>query len=87
MRHNLRPTILNFFNVYLFLRERERGRGRESDKDRGPEAGSALTAESPTQGSKPQTMRSRPEPRSDTYPSEPPRRPPLKFTILNYRNW
>ena len=42
-----------FFNVYLFLRERQhtsRG-GAEREGDRGSEAGSALTAERPMQGS------------------------------------
>ena len=60
----------------LFLRERERERenvsrkGAEREGDRGFEVGSALTAESPMRGSNLQTMRSRPEPKSDTQPTE-----------------
>ena len=49
-----------FFNVYLFLRERESTSVGEAqtDGDRGFEAGSMLTAESPMWGSNSQTMRS-----------------------------
>ena len=54
-----------FFNVYLLLaRERERETesvsrgGAESEGDRGSEAGSVLTAESPTWDSGSQTVRS-----------------------------
>ena len=39
--------------------------GAERDGDRGSEAGSVLTAESPTQGSNSPTVRSRPELKSD----------------------
>ena len=62
-----------FKNVYLCLRERENGapkwgRGRERRRQRIP---SGLHADST------QTMRSWPEPKSDTYATAPPRRPIL----------
>ena len=46
--------------VYLFLREREHTSqgGAEREGDRGSEAGSALTADSPTWGSNSETVRS-----------------------------
>ena len=37
--------------------------------------GSELSAQSPVQGSDPQTVRSCPEPKLDAYPTEPLRRP------------
>ena len=68
--------------MFLFIFKREnvcacerasRGEaGREGD--RGSEAGSAQTAASPTRGSNSQAVRSRPEPKSDAQPTEPPRR-------------
>ena len=39
--------------------------------------GSELSAQSPTRGSNSGTARSRPEPKSDAQPTEPPRRPML----------
>ena len=62
----------------LFLREEKRegekawaGEGqREREGDRGSEAGSVLSPESPTQGSKSQTVRSWSEPKSDAQPTE-----------------
>ena len=63
--------FLNLFNVYLFLREREServsggGAEREREKDRQTDRqnlkqapGSELSAQSPTQGSNPQMVRS-----------------------------
>ena len=51
-----------FFNVYSFLRDRETehewGRGREREGDTESEAGSRLSAPSPTWGSNSQTVRS-----------------------------
>ena len=44
-------------NIYFGEEEHKWGRGRERG-DRGSEAGSAPTAESPTQGLNPQTARS-----------------------------
>ena len=60
------PKRQTFGNVYLFLRERERERerahmsrgGTEKEGNRGSEAGSMLTAESPSQGSNSQIARS-----------------------------
>ena len=46
------------------------------------EAGSELSAQSPTWGSNSRTARSWPELKSDTQPTEPPRRPG-KVVILN----
>ena len=53
--------FLNFFNVYLFLRETEceRGRGRERGTQNPKQApGSELSAQSPTRGLNSQAMRS-----------------------------
>ena len=51
------------------MHERERERmsrgGAEREGDRGSEAGSALSPQSPTRGSNSQTTRSWPEPKSD----------------------
>ena len=60
---NLLVPVAPFFkNVDLFLRERAHMCGRngegQREGDRGFEAGSVLTAESPAQGSNSQTMRS-----------------------------
>ena len=63
-RMRMREALFYFFNVYLFLRERERehGQGEEQreretqNPKRAPD--SELSAQSPTWGSNPQTMRS-----------------------------
>ena len=56
------PHLLFYFNVYSFLRDGERqsisGGGAERDGDIESEAGSKLSAQSPTQGSNPRTARS-----------------------------
>ena len=49
-------------------RERERERKREGQNPK-QAPGSELSAQSPTQGSNPQTARSRPEPKSDAQPT------------------
>ena len=49
--------------------------GAEREGDTESEAGSKLSAQSPTQGSNPRTVRSCPEPKSDTQPTEPHRHP------------
>ena len=66
-----------FFNVYLFLRESVSRGGAERDTHTESKAGSSseLSAQSPTQGSNSQSVRSWPEPKSDTQPTEPPRHP------------
>ena len=63
-------------------REKERDRGQAGERQRerriqNPEEAprSELSAQSPTQGPNPQTVRSRPEPTSDASPIEPPRQP------------
>ena len=66
-----------FLNVYSW--ERARREGQREKGDRGSEAGSALTAQSLTRGSNSQTVRSWPKPKSDAWPTEPPRRLFLKF--------
>ena len=63
-------VFVNFFNVYLFLRERGRERVEEGQRegDKRSKAGpafSALTAQSSTWGSNSQTLRSCPEPKLD----------------------
>ena len=54
--------FFNFFNVYLLLKERENMSGGGAEKERETQnpkeaTGSELTAQSPTQGSNPPTMR------------------------------
>ena len=70
-------TIAHILMFYLFLRERARvGEGqREGLGDRGSEVSPALTTACPMWGLNSQTPRSRPEPKSDAQPTEPPRRP------------
>ena len=68
-----------FFKCLLVLRERQsmnKG-GAESEREtqnpkRAP--GSERSAQSPSRGSNSRTVRSRPEPKSDTQPTEPPER-------------
>ena len=76
--------FFNFFNVYLLLRERhtqrawtgEGQRERERERQNPKQAlGSELSAQSPMQGSNPQTMRSWPKLKSDVQPTEPPSLP------------
>ena len=59
------------FLIFIFERERERERERagEGQREREPQnpkqaPGSELSAQSPTRGSNPRTVRSRPEPKS-----------------------
>ena len=53
------------------------GEGQRERETQNPKQapGSDLSAQSPTRGSNSQTVRSRPEPKSDAQPTEPPRRP------------
>ena len=61
--------------MYLILRECERSReSRQESK-----AGSTLSAQGWMWGLNPQTVRSRPELKSDAHPTEPPRRPSNLF--------
>ena len=60
LKHNVND---NFFFIYLFW-EKERKRGRERGGKRESQAGSTLSAQSPTRGWNPWTMRSWPEPKS-----------------------
>ena len=73
-----------FFNVYSSLRERQTDRPRTGEGQRERETqnpkrapGSELSAQSPTRGSNPRAARSRPEPKWDAQPTEPPRRPKM----------
>ena len=60
---------VKFKKIMFIYFERERQSmswgGAEREEDRGSEAGSVLTAESPRWGSNSQTVRSGPEPMSD----------------------
>ena len=76
--------LKKFFNVYLFIFERKRervcaqaGEGHRARETQKPKQapGSELSAQSPTRGSNPQTVRSRPEPKPDAEPTEPPKCP------------
>ena len=51
--------------------------GAETEGERESQAGSALSAWSPMQGSNPRTVRSWPELKSEAQPTEPPRCPPM----------
>ena len=66
-----------FFNVYFWGRERvqagEGPKGRHRIPKQAP--GSEMSAQNPTPGSNSRISRSRPEPKLDTYPTEPRRRP------------
>ena len=72
MRYHLAPVLSIF--IY-FEREHKQGWGTEREGDRGSTAGLVLTAENPMQGLNSRTMRSWPELKSDTKPTEPLRRP------------
>ena len=69
---------INFLNVlFIFERQRNSTSGERAEGERetqnpkqGP--GCELSAQSPTWGSGSQTVTSRPEPKSDTQPTEPP---------------
>ena len=66
-------------------REGQRERGTQNPKQA---PGSELSAQSPTQGLNPRTARtakSRPVLKSDTQPTEPPRRPTNKMNSLEAR--
>ena len=52
--------------MFIFDRTNACGGGAEREGDRGSEAGSALTAESPIWGSNSRIVSSPPEPKSDT---------------------
>ena len=74
-----------FLMFILFLRQRDtehkRGWGRGRDTENPKQApGSKLSAQSPTEGSNSSTSRLWPEPKSDTQPTEPPRRPYSKLS-------
>ena len=64
--------LLIYFNVLMFIFGREKERERAGEGQRAREIqnpkqapGSELSAQSPTRGSNPQTVRSWPEPKSD----------------------
>ena len=71
--------LLLFINVYFSKRERKRVCAQVGEGPRGGtedwKCAPPLTADSPRQGSNLQALRSRPEPKSDTQLSEPPRSP------------
>ena len=74
------------FNVYL--RDRDRapvGEGQREREAQNPKQspGSELSAQSRTWDSNPQTVRSRPELKSDAYPTEPPRRPLHALSVMS----
>ena len=69
------PLYINFFNVYLYLRERARAGEGQTEGDRGSKAGSRLCADSrePDMGLKLTNCEIMTEPKSDAQPTEPPR--------------
>ena len=66
-----------FLNVHLFSRESVSGGEAERQEDRGSQAGSRLSEQSPTRGwnLSSGTLKSWPELKLDAYPTEPPRHP------------
>ena len=77
-----------FFYVYLILRDWDRTHVGEGQRERETEnlkqaPGSELSAQRPTPGSNPRTMRSWPEPKLAAYSTEPSRRPYVDFWMLN----
>ena len=86
--YNLKKNLnlfIYFKLMFIYFWEREtqsvsRG-GAETEGDTESEAapGSELSAQSPTRGSNPQTVRSWPELKLDAQPTEPPRRPSYAF--------
>ena len=72
--------------IYFWERERERVQAGEGQKERKtqnlkPTPGSELSAQSLTQASNSQTVRSWPEPKLDAQPTEPPRSPWEKWFL------
>ena len=76
----------------MSLRERDRAWAGEGQRERETQnlkqaPGSELSAQSPTRGSNPRTVRSWPEPKPDAQPTEPPKRPSspsLKPAIISW---
>ena len=73
--------------IFIFGTERDRawagGAERERETQNQKQApGSELSAQSPTRGSNPWTVRSWPEPKSDAQPTEPPRSPRLALLTM-----
>ena len=78
--------------LYFIFWERERaqaGEGQRETHTQNPKqaSGSELSAQSPTRGRNPRTVRSRPEPKSDTQPTEPPRHADFFFFLSSYIQW
>ena len=80
--------LKKFLNVYLFLRERDRDRDRagvgKGQRERETQnlkqaAGSELSAQSPTRGSNPRTVRTWPESKLETYRLSHPSAPVLGY--------
>ena len=78
--------------MFIFERERERdrtqsGEGQREGETKNPKQppGSELSAQSPTRGSNILAVRSPPEPKSDAQPTEPPRRPSMRFLDMLLR--
>ena len=96
---SLSLSLSLFLNIFILLFERQRQStsrgGAERQGDTESEAGSSseLLVQSPVQGLNAWTLRSWPEPNSDTQPTEPPRLPsPFSFLKNNhslylYLNW
>ena len=80
---DLTKEFFFFFQcVFIFETETEHEQGRDTER-RGHRIQSRLqalrSAQSPTRGSNSSTAQSRPEPRSDGQPTEPPRHPSKEF--------
>ena len=69
-----------FFDVLLNFERAQAGKGQR-EGDRGSEAGSVLTAESPMWGLNSRTVRSGPEPKWNAQLTEPPRCPTALIVI------
>ena len=78
--------------LFIFETERDRAWAGEGQRERETQnrkqvPGSELSAQSPTRGSNPRTMRSWPGPKLDTQPTEPPRRPSCPIFDPNHMNY
>ena len=59
--------------LFIFEREGTSGQRERETQNRKQVPGSELSAQSPTQGWNPRSVRPRSEPKSDAQPTEPPR--------------
>ena len=85
--------FFNFSPLFTFERQRqtehEQGEKQRERETQNPKQapGSEVSAQSPTRGSNPRTVRSRSEPKSDAQPTEPPRSPNPHSSLKVTSSW